>query len=72
MRIIQKANGDGKIIFTKEEQEIIFKKGHLKFEALTLKHFANTLVHIASKINERFDPKIQKILTDEGQHLEGK
>ena len=72
MRIIQKKNGDGAIIFTKQEREIIFKKGLLKFEAITLKHFANTLVHIASKINERFDKKLQNILTDEGQHLDSK
>jgi len=72
MRIIQKENGDGAIIFTNQEREIIYKNGNLKFEAITLKHFANTLVHIASKINEKFDPKVQKILTSEAQHLKGK
>ena len=60
MRIIQKQDGSGEIVFSWKEIWILIKKRKLLLTAEALKDLSNNLVKIAIEFNEVFSEKIQR------------
>ena len=60
MRIIQKQDGSGEIVFSWKEIWILIKKRKLLLTAEALKDLSNNLVKIAIEFNEVFNEKIQR------------
>jgi hypothetical protein len=60
MKIIQKKDGSGEIVFSWKEIWILIKKRKLQLTAEALKHLSNNLVKIAIEFNENFNEKIGK------------
>jgi hypothetical protein len=60
MKIVQKEDGSGEIIFSWREIWILIKKRKLKLSAEALKHLSNNLVKIAVEFQARFHKKIQE------------
>jgi len=59
MKIIQKKDGSGEIVFSWKEIWILIKKRKLQLTAEALKHLSNNLVKIAIEFNEVFNKKIR-------------
>lgn len=72
MRILTDGDGNGAIVFTKQEVKLINKNKKLTFDKFTMKDFSNTLVHIAVQLNKNLPPELEKKLTEKNQHLEMK
>jgi|TARA_E500000318_G_C3563916_1_gene214805 hypothetical protein len=60
MKIIQKEDGSGEIIFSWKEVWILIKKRKLVLSAEALKHLCNNLVKIAVEFNAGFHKKLQE------------
>ena len=60
MRIIQKQDGSGEIVFSWKEIWILIKKRKLLLTAEALKDLSNNIVKIAIEFNEVFNEKIQR------------
>tara|TARA_R100000149_G_C5849643_1_gene118816 strand:- start:671 stop:898 length:228 start_codon:yes stop_codon:yes gene_type:complete len=60
MRIIQKQDGSGEIVFSWKEIWILIKKRKLVLTPEALKDLSNNLVKIAIEFNEVFNEKIQR------------
>tara|TARA_R100001015_G_C4614278_1_gene170096 strand:+ start:977 stop:1207 length:231 start_codon:yes stop_codon:yes gene_type:complete len=60
MKIVQKEDGSGEIIFSWKEIWILIKKRKLTLSAEALKHLANNLVKIAVEFQARFHTKVQE------------
>jgi hypothetical protein len=71
MKFQQYENGSCDIIFSDEEVKIIQEKKvvHLSDEAL--KHFGNHLVKIITDWNIKFNPEVQKLLTETDTIIKG-
>ena len=59
----------GLMLFTNEEIKTIKKKKAISFDAVTLKHLANTFAHIAATLQLHVPENLKKVLTEPGQHL---
>lgn len=63
MKIIQKHDGSGEIVFSWKEIWILIKKRKLTLTAEGLKHLTNNLAKIVFEFNAGFDPEVQKTVT---------
>ena len=73
MQFIQnKKDGSAKFKFSWKERFILFFKGSLFFDALTLKHFGNTLVKMVVDWQANFDDKTKNTMTKKNDSIEGK
>lgn len=73
MQFIQNnKDGSGKIKFSWKERFILFFKGGLILDAVSLKHFGNTIVKIVADWQINFDENTQKTLTKKTDSIQGK
>ena len=63
MKINQKQDGSGEIVFSNQEIEIIKKQKKLILTKEFLKHFMNLFIGLFVEYQNRFDEKTKKILT---------
>jgi hypothetical protein len=63
MKFKQYENGSCDIEFSKEEIEILIKKGKIHLSDESLKHFGNNLIKIVSDWNIKFNEKIASLHT---------
>ena len=72
MKFKQYDNGSCDIEFSKEEIEILSKRGKLHLSDENLKHFGNSLIKIVMDWQEKFKEDVANKLTDEKTKIEGK
>ena len=73
MQFIQNPkDGSAKIKFSWKERFILFFKGSLFFDAMSLKHFGNTLVKIVVEWQANFDDKTKNTMTKDTDSVKGK
>lgn len=68
MKILVNEN-KGIMLFTNEEIKTIKKKKAISFDAVTLKHLANTFALIAVKLQKHVPENLKDTLTEPDQHL---
>ena len=63
MKINQKEDGSGEIVFTDQEIEIINNNKKLVLSVEFLKHFINLFMSVFFEYQKKFDEKTKKITT---------
>lgn len=71
MKIIHHSKG-AEFKFSWKERFILFIKGELKFDEISLKHISNHLVKIASDFHMRMKEETQKMCTEQDKDIIGR
>ena len=72
MKINQKEDGSGEIVFTDQEIEIINKNKKLVMSPKFLKHFINLFMSVFFEYQRKFDTKTRNTTTPIDQEIEVK
>jgi 23S rRNA-/tRNA-specific pseudouridylate synthase len=72
MKINQKEDGSGEIVFTDQEIEIINKNKKLVMSPKFLKHFINLFMSVFFEYQKKFDTKTRNISTTLDQEIQVK
>ena len=72
MKINQKEDGSGEIVFTDQEIEIIKKNKKLILSVEFLKHFINLFMSVFFEYQKKFDTKTRNISTTLDQEIQVK
>jgi len=72
MKINQREDGSGEIVFTDQEIEIIKKKKKLVMSVEFLKHFINLFMSVFFEYQKNFDTKTRNMTTPVDQEIQVK
>jgi hypothetical protein len=72
MKINQKEDGSGEIVFTDQEIEIIKKNKKLILSVEFLKHFINLFMSVFFEYQKKFNTKTRNMTTPIDQEIEAK
>ena len=72
MKINQKEDGSGEIVFTDQEIEIIKKNKKLIMSVEFLKHFINLFMSVFFEYQKKFNTKTRNMTTPIDQEIEAK
>jgi|ETNvirnome_2_130_1030620.scaffolds.fasta_scaffold13330_2 hypothetical protein len=69
MKIVQFEDGSAKLMFSDVEVEILKKQAFIEFPAEGIKHFANSLMMIATDLSEKLPEDKKDLVTFPEQHI---
>lgn len=72
MKINQKEDGSGEIVFDDKEIEVILKHKKIVLSKYFLKHFINLFIRLFFEYQRKFEPELKAVTTFPDQEIETK